>query len=151
MSGSARTARTSRMRWTQNCNLMMLFLIGTLSYVDRGTLAVANPLIRRDLGLSIAEMGVLLSAFLWPYAFGLLLAGPIVDRVRPHRMLAAALIVWSIAQASAGFVLTYTHFLLARAALAFGWASRVSDTATSLKIIEGTDIRDLPVPRTAAR
>jgi MFS family permease len=122
MSGSARTARTSRMRWTQNCNLMMLFLIGTLSYVDRGTLAVANPLIRRDLGLSIAEMGVLLSAFLWPYAFGLLLAGPVVDRVRPHRMLAAALIVWSIAQASAGFVLTYTHFLLARAALGIGEA-----------------------------
>lgn len=100
----------------------MLFLIGTLSYVDRGTLAVANPLIRRDLGLSIAEMGVLLSAFLWPYAFGLLLAGPIVDRVRPHRMLAAALIVWSIAQASAGFVLNYTHFLLARAALGIGEA-----------------------------
>jgi MFS family permease len=122
MSGTARSARTSNMRWTQNRNLLMLFLIGTLSYVDRGTLAVANPLIRRDLGLSIAEMGVLLSAFLWPYAFGLLLVGPIVDRVRPHRMLAAALIVWSIAQGLAGFVLSYTQFLLARAALGIGEA-----------------------------
>jgi len=110
------------MRWTQNRNLLLIFLIGTLGYVDRGTLAVANPLIRQDLGLSVAEMGVLLSAFLWPYAFSLLLAGPIVDRVRPRRILAAALIVWSIAQATAGFVLNYTQFLLVRAALGVGEA-----------------------------
>ncbi len=48
--------------------------------MDRGTLSVANPLIRNELGLSVAEMGVLLSAFLWPYAFTLLFAGAIVDQ-----------------------------------------------------------------------
>jgi hypothetical protein len=41
--------------------------------------------------------------------------------------------------------------VLARAALAFGWASRVSDTATLLKINEGTDIRDWPVTGAPAR
>jgi hypothetical protein len=36
-----------------------------INYIDRATLAVANLLIRQDLGLSIADMGYLLSAFLW--------------------------------------------------------------------------------------
>jgi sugar phosphate permease len=39
-----------------------------LNYIDRSTLAIANPLIRRGLGFAIAEMSLLLSAFLWAYA-----------------------------------------------------------------------------------
>ena len=44
--------------------MLALMVLGyMLLYVDRSTLAVANPLIREDMGISIAEMGVLLSAF----------------------------------------------------------------------------------------
>src|SRR3954454_18904393 len=53
----------------QRSALVLLVLAGTLNYVDRATLSVANPLIRQELGLSIADMGLLLSAFLWAYAF----------------------------------------------------------------------------------
>jgi sugar phosphate permease len=49
-------------------------------------------------------MGVLLSAFLWPYAFTLLLAGALVDRGKPRRVLAISLIVWSLAQGAAGLL-----------------------------------------------
>lgn len=122
MSSTIRAACTPRLRRIQNTSLLLVFLICTLSYMDRGTLAVANPLIRRDLGLSVAEMGILLSAFLWPYAFSLLLAGPLVDHVRPRRILAAALIVWSLAQGSAAFVANYMQFIIARAALGVGEA-----------------------------
>ena len=40
-----------------------------MNYLDSATLAVVNPLICEDLGLSIAGIGLLLSAFLWSYAF----------------------------------------------------------------------------------
>jgi MFS family permease len=90
--------------------------------MDRGTLSVANPLIRNELGLSVAEMGVLLSAFLWPYAFTLLVAGAIVDRGKPRRVLTISLIVWSIAQGAAGFITSYGQFLIARAFLGVGEA-----------------------------
>ena len=90
--------------------------------MDRGTLSVANPLIRNELGLSVAEMGVLLSAFLWPYAFTLLVAGAIVDRGKPRRVLTVSLIVWSIAQGLAGFITSYGQFLIARAFLGIGEA-----------------------------
>lgn len=56
---------TPRIRRTQRIALALLVLSGVVNYIDRATLAVANPLIRDELGLSVGDMGVLLSAFLW--------------------------------------------------------------------------------------
>jgi sugar phosphate permease len=100
MSTTTRAVCTKRVRGIQTTSLTLVFLICVLNYMDRGTLSVANPLIRQDLGLSIGEMGILLSAFLWPYAFSLLVAGGIVDRRGPRRVLTISLVVWSIAQAA---------------------------------------------------
>jgi MFS family permease len=114
--------RAARLKTTQRAALMLVFTIGVLNYIDRGTLSVANPLIRHDLGVSIAAMGVLLSAFLWPYAFFLLPSGGLVDRFGPRRVLGAALLLWSVAQAAAGFVTSLTQFIIARAILGIGEA-----------------------------
>jgi len=38
--------------------LLLVFIICVVNYMDRGTLPVANRLIRNELGLSVAEMGV---------------------------------------------------------------------------------------------
>jgi MFS family permease len=122
MSVAGHVARTPRLRSAQNIGLSLLFLICVLNYIDRGTLSVANPLVRQDLGLSLGEMGVLLSAFLWPYAFALLAAGGIVDRAGPRRVLTVALVVWSFAEAAAGFVVSYAQFIVARALLGVGEA-----------------------------
>lgn len=78
-----RVACTPRVKRIQTTSLSLIFIICVVNYIDRGTLSVANPLIRNEFGLSVAEMGVLLSAFLWPYVFTLLLAGAIVDRGKP--------------------------------------------------------------------
>ena len=106
MANVERVACTRRVRKIQNTSLLLIFIICIVNYMDRGTLSVANPLIRNELGLSVAEMGVLLSAFLWPYAFTLLVAGAIVDRGKPRRVLTISLIVWSIAQGAAGFIVS---------------------------------------------
>ena len=55
---------TPRVKSIQRTALFMLVASGVINYIDRATLAVANPLIREELGLSIAQMGYLLSAFL---------------------------------------------------------------------------------------
>ena len=52
-------------RWA----IALLVAGGALNYVDRATLSVANKLIQDDLGIPIAKMGLVLSAFLWAYAF----------------------------------------------------------------------------------
>jgi len=83
---------TPRVRSIQRAALAMLVLAGVINYIDRATLAVANLLIRQDLGLSIADMGYLLSAFLWAYAFSQLPTGAMVDKLGPRLLLACGLL-----------------------------------------------------------
>src|SRR3954462_350605 len=117
-------------RKRQRTALIMLVIAGTLNYLDRSTLSIANPLIRQELGLSIADMGLLLSAFLWAYAFAQLPGGALVDRVGPHRLLAAGLGLWSIAQALAGFVSSFWEFSIARLFLGLGEAPMFSSAVS---------------------
>ena len=106
----------------QKSALTLLVVAGTLNYFDRSALAIANPLIREELGLSLSQMGLLLSAFLWAYAFAQLPGGALVDRLGARRLLGAALAFWSIAQAAAGFVTNLGQFAIARAGLGLGEA-----------------------------
>ena len=100
----ARAPGLSRIRRVQVSALVLLVIAGTLNYVDRAALSIANPLIREELGLSIADLGLLLSAFLWAYAFSQLPGGALSDRLGPRCLLGLGLFVWSLAQAAAGLV-----------------------------------------------
>ena len=85
-------------------------------------MSVANKLIQEELGISVARMGLLLSAFLWAYAAAQLPVGALIDRYGPRRMLTAGLAGWSIAQAAGGFVTSFGVFFGARFALGIGEA-----------------------------
>ncbi|WP_321871928.1 MFS transporter [Paraburkholderia tropica] len=113
---------SSRIKSIQRGALIMLVIAGAVNTIDRASLAIANPMIRKDLGLSVAEMGVLLSAFLWAYAFSQLPVGVLVDRLGPRKLLAAGLAVWSSAQLVCGFVGNTVQFAIARAVLGVGEA-----------------------------
>lgn len=131
-------------RRRQRSALIMLVIAGTLNYLDRSTLSIANPLIRQELGLSIADMGLLLSAFLWAYAFAQLPGGALVDRVGPHRLLAAGLGLWSIAQAAAGFVTSFAQFSIARVFLGLGEAPMFSSAVRVVR--DWYNVRDRGLP-----
>ena len=73
-------------------------------------------------GISIAGMGVLLSAFLWAYALSQLPAGALLDRFGARRMLSAGLAVWSVAQVLGGLVGGFATFVAARVLLGIGEA-----------------------------
>src|ERR1700754_3758118 len=113
---------TPRLKSIQRIALAMLVVAGVVNYIDRATLSVANPLIREELGLSIAEMGYLLSAFLWAYAFSQLPTGAMVDRLGPRLLLTMGLGLWSFAQLLGGFVQSFSQFFGARVLLGVGEA-----------------------------
>ena len=115
-------AKTPRVRAIQRTALAMLVLAGVVNYIDRATLAVANPLIREDLHLSIADMGYLLSAFLWAYAFAQLPTGAMVDKLGPRLLLTLGLSLWSFAQLLGGLVQSFGQFFAARVLLGVGEA-----------------------------
>ena len=43
----------------------MLFAVTIVNYADRATIAIAGPVMSRDLGLSAVQMGFVFSAFGW--------------------------------------------------------------------------------------
>ena len=85
-------ART-RYRWFI---VFLLFAITAINYVDRAAIAYAIPAIQRDLGLSAADVGLVLGAFGLGYAITTLAGGFAVDRWGARAVLTVAAILWSL-------------------------------------------------------
>jgi MFS family permease len=118
-----------RVRRVQITALTLLVISGVVNYIDRATLAIGNPLIRADLHLSVGNMGLLLSAFLWAYAFAQLPAGGLVDRFGPRRLLGFAILLWSVAQGLTGLAGSFSQFVSGRAVLGLGEAPQFPTAA----------------------
>ncbi|SEQ24084.1 Sugar phosphate permease [Faunimonas pinastri] len=106
--------RGRNLRWLV---IGVITLVVISNYLDRGNLSVAAPLIVRDLGISNTAMGVVLSAFVWPYALMNLPTGWMVDRFGPKLLLSIAVGLWSLVSVLTGFANTTAHFLGLRVAL----------------------------------
>ena len=74
------------------------------------------------MGLDLADMGLLLSAFLWAYAFAQLPAGALADRLGPRLTLTLGLACWSLGQMLGGIVSSFSQFIGARFVLGVGEA-----------------------------
>ncbi len=116
----ASIAASRRIKSIQRVAVGMLLITGAVNYVDRVALSIANPLVRADLHLSIADMGVLLSVFLWTYALCQLPVGGMIDRLGPRWLLGIGVILWSLAQVAVGFVGTLGQFVWTRVFLGIG-------------------------------
>src|SRR5437016_5697607 len=93
---------------------ILLSLSVFINYVDRGSLTIAAPLLKDDLGLSASQLGILLSSFFWTYAFCQILTGWLLDRFNVNWVLAAGVPVWSVATLSTGVVRNFAVLLMAR-------------------------------------
>ena len=128
----------------QRLSLLLLLITGAINYLDRQTLAIGNPEIRSELGLDVAQMGYLLSAFSLSYAFSQLPTGGLVDRVGPRTLLGVGLAIWSLAQGAAGFVNGYAQFLYARIVLGIGEAPQFP---TGARVVSNWfNVRDRGLP-----
>jgi len=101
----------------------ILFLLGLsvfINYIDRANLAVAAPQLQDELGLSYSQLGILLAAFFWTYAFMQLLAGWLVDRFEVKWVLAIGFFLWSVATAFTGALHAFASLLVIRVVLGIG-------------------------------
>src|SRR5499426_3644940 len=99
--------RIGRYRWVI-CAL--LFFATTVNYVDRQVLGIlAKDLQRPDaIGWTEVDYGNIVAAFNAAYAFGLLLAGRLMDRIGTRIGYALAIVWWSLA--AMGHALAHTPF-----------------------------------------
>jgi len=100
--------------------IALMAISALINYVDRGNLAIASPMVKNELGLSFAQLGVLLSAFFWTYSLFLPLSGWLVDRFDPKWVMAIGFLLWSGATAITGSLHAFWTLLAARLLLGMG-------------------------------
>lgn len=91
-----------------------------INYVDRGAVPTAARLIQDDLGLSVAQLGFLFSAFYMLYAPLQIPLGWLADRYGAWRMLAAGLALWGCATMLVGTAQSFAALLALRVVLGVG-------------------------------
>ncbi|MDE2404578.1 MAG: MFS transporter [Sphingomonadales bacterium] len=134
--------RAARYRWVV---IVLLILNSVINSLDRHSLAIANPLIAQELGLSPSEMGFLLSAFLWAYAFAQLPSGYLIDRFGPRKMIRCSIVLWSLSQMAGGISRSLGQFFAARLALGLFEAPNAPSAAAVLAKWFPRDKRGLPI------
>jgi sugar phosphate permease len=110
-SSAASTGQRVNVRWFF---IALLTLGAVVNYFDRTNLSIANPLIAAQFHLNKAEMGLLLSLFLWPYAVANVPAGWVVDRIGPRKTFSWALGLWSAVSVATAFAASYAVFAALR-------------------------------------
>jgi MFS family permease len=110
-----------------NIGLGILAFINLLSYLDRYIVAaVAESLKQAGMGLTDADLGSFMSAFLIVYTVVAPIFGALGDRSSRPRLIALGVAIWSFATALSGFAVNYLTLLAARAAVGVGEASYVT-------------------------
>jgi ACS family glucarate transporter-like MFS transporter len=74
----------------------MLFAVTIVNYADRATIAIAGPVLSKDLGFSPVQMGFIFSAFGWSYVIGQIPGGWLLDRFGSKAVYFASIVTWSL-------------------------------------------------------
>src|ERR1700722_6571430 len=99
---------------------LLLSISVLINYVDRGTMAIAAPLLKEDLHLSATQLGILVSAFFWTYAPFQIVSGWLVDKFEVNWLLALGLLIWSIATLTTGLLHGFALMFAVRLVLGIG-------------------------------
>jgi ACS family hexuronate transporter-like MFS transporter len=99
-----------------------VFFATTVNYVDRQVLGILSKDLKLAIGWTEVDYGNIVAAFNAAYAFGLLLAGRLMDHIGTRAGYAMAIVWWSLAAMGHALARTPLGFGVARAALGIGEA-----------------------------
>jgi EmrB/QacA subfamily drug resistance transporter len=110
--------RRSSATWTFMITALALFMVS----LDNLVVTMALPVIRRDLGASLADLEWTVNAYTLTYAALLLLGAALGDRFGRRRVFTIGLAVFTLGSAAAALAPTSNALILARAAQGLGAA-----------------------------
>lgn len=102
--------------------MLGLFLLSVVTYLDRVCINSAGPEMQRALGLSNAQWGMVLAAFLAAYGLFEVPVGWLGDRFGPRAILTRIVVWWSGFTALTGAASSYWQLLVVRALFGAGEA-----------------------------
>jgi MFS family permease len=93
----------------------LLWVVALLNYLDRQIIFSVFPLLKADLRLSDAQLGLLGSAFLWVYALLSPISGFLADRFGRVRIIIVSLLVWSLVTWLTRYARSFEELIATRA------------------------------------
>jgi MFS family permease len=103
--------------------LILICLMYGITYIDRVNVSTAASVFQKDLHLSNTQVGLVFSAFAYPYVIFTIFGGWLSDRFGARRMLTAAALIWGTATLCTGMVSSLSAILFARVMLGLGEAA----------------------------
>jgi MFS family permease len=100
--------------------LAMLCVMYFITYIDRVNISTAASEIQKELGLSNTQLGLVFSAFAYPYLMFQVFGGWVGDRFGPRQTLFWCGMIWALSTIMTGFVDSLSTLFMARIALGFG-------------------------------
>jgi fucose permease len=100
--------------------LVLLSLMYFITYVDRVNISTAAPAIKGEFGLSNTELGLVFSAFAYPYALFQVFGGWLGDKLGARRTLFLCGLIWSAATMLTGLAVGLASLFVIRVMLGFG-------------------------------
>ncbi len=100
--------------------VLLLCLMYLITYIDRVNISTAAPLIRKELGLSQTQLGIVFSAFGYPYAVFQIVGGALGDHFGARRTLTICGIIWAVATILTGLTGGLLSLFMARLLLGIG-------------------------------
>jgi MFS family permease len=100
--------------------LVLLCLMYGITYIDRVNVSTASLVFKQDLHLTNAQVGLVFSAFAYPYVFFTTIGGWLSDRIGARWALTVSAVIWGSATLVTGMTTTLAAMLAARAVLGFG-------------------------------
>jgi MFS family permease len=91
-----------------------------ITYIDRVNVSTASLVFKQDLHLTNAQVGLVFSAFAYPYVFFTTIGGWLSDRIGARWALTVSAVIWGSATLVTGMTTTLAAMLAARAVLGFG-------------------------------
>ncbi|WP_257459824.1 spinster family MFS transporter [Archangium lipolyticum] len=102
--------------------LLILSLINLVNYLDRYIVTVALPYIQKDFQLNNTQSGMLGSFFIIVFMLASPLGGFLGDRIQRRWLVAAGVVLWSLATGASGLATTFAMLMVARACVGIGEA-----------------------------
>jgi sugar phosphate permease len=100
--------------------LFVLCLMYFIAYIDRVNISVAAPTMRKELGLTPTELGLIFSAFAYPYAAMQIVGGWASDRFGPRLVLTALSLLWATATILTGLSWSVASLVMFRVLVGVG-------------------------------
>jgi ACS family D-galactonate transporter-like MFS transporter len=100
--------------------LGVMCLMYFIAYVDRVNISVAGPLLKEEMGLTPTQLGLVFSAFAYPYAAMQILGGWLADKLGPRLVLTVLSLIWAVATILSGLAWGLTSLIVFRFLLGIG-------------------------------